>query len=148
MHPKDLCFSERLLAAATSFQQKGFCVHYNLTRFYFIQLRYLHTYFGNLKKLKLILAPQQSRFKSERLQPEHHLSPVFLLKYCLLMTLLPNFIVNFLGIFLIGSIQRVLVSLLTKLLTDSIFVNGPVFKCPFTKTVSVNNFINKLTNTL
>ena len=64
------------------------------------------------------------------------------------MTLLPNFLVNFLGIFLIGSIQRVLVSLLTKLLTDNIFVNGPVFKCPFTKTVSDNNFINKLANTL
>jgi hypothetical protein len=32
------------------------------------------------------------------------------------------------------------------LFTDSIFVNGPVFKCPFTKTVSVNNFINTLTN--
>ena len=61
------------------------------------------------------------------------------------MTLLPNFLVNFLGIFLIGSIYRVLVSLLTKLLTDNIFVNGPVFKCPLTKTVSVNNFINKLT---
>ena len=42
-----------------------------------------------------------------------------------------------------------LVSLLTKLLTDNIFVNGPVFKCPFTKiTKSVNNLIIKLTNTL
>ena len=37
---------------------------------------------------------------------------------------------------------------LSKLLADSSFVNGPVFKSPFTKTVSVNNFINKLTNTL
>ena len=64
------------------------------------------------------------------------------------MTLLPNFLVNFLGIFLVGSIQKVLVSLLTKLLTDNIFVNGPVFKCPCTKTVSVKNFVNKLTNTL
>ena len=34
------------------------------------------------------------------------------------------------------------------LLTDNIFVDGPVFKCSFTKKVSVNNFINKLTNTL
>ena len=32
------------------------------------------------------------------------LSPVLLRKYCLLMTLLPNFLVNFLGIFLIRSI--------------------------------------------
>ena len=31
-------------------------------------------------------------------------SPVFLRKYCLLMTLLPNFLVNILGIFLIGPI--------------------------------------------
>ncbi len=64
------------------------------------------------------------------------------------MTFLPNFFVNSLGIFLIGSIYRVLVSLLTKLLTDNIFVNGPVFKCTFTRAVSVNNFTNKLINTL
>ena len=64
------------------------------------------------------------------------------------MTLLTNFLVTFLGIYLIGSIQRLLASLLAKLLTENIFVNGPIFKCPFTKTVSVNNFINKLTNTL
>ena len=44
------------------------------------------------------------------------------------MTLLPNFLV-------------------TKLLTDNNFVDGLVFS-PCTKTVSVNNFINKLTNTL
>ena len=62
------------------------------------------------------------------------------------MTLLTNFLVTFLEIFLIEFVQRLLASLLTKLLTDSIFVNGPIFKCPFTKTVSVNNFINKLTN--
>ena len=62
------------------------------------------------------------------------------------MTLLTNFLVTFLGIYLLGSILRLLASLLAKLLTDNIFVNGPVFKCPFTKTVSVNNFINKLTN--
>ena len=37
---------------------------------------------------------------------------------------------------------------ISKLLADSSFVNGPVFKSPFTKTVSVNNFVNKLTNTL
>ena len=35
-----------------------------------------------------------------------------------------------------------------KILSINEFVNGPVFKFPFTKTVSVNNFINKLTNTL
>ena len=35
---------------------------------------------------------------------EQFLSPVFLRKYCLLMTLLPNFLVNFLRIFLIRSI--------------------------------------------
>ena len=34
------------------------------------------------------------------------LSPVFLQKYCLLMTLLLDFLVNFLGIFLIGSIFK------------------------------------------
>ena len=33
-----------------------------------------------------------------------HLSPVFLWKYCLLITLLPNFLVNFLVIFIYGSI--------------------------------------------
>ena len=64
------------------------------------------------------------------------------------MTLLTNFLVTFLGIFLIEFIQRLLASLLTDLSTDNIFVNGPVFKCPFTKTAYVNNFINKLTNTL
>ena len=31
---------------------------------------------------------------------ELNLSPVFLREYCLLMTLLPNFLVNFLGVFL------------------------------------------------
>ena len=40
------------------------------------------------------------------------------------------------------------VSLLTKLLTDNIFVDGPVFKCSFTKILSVNNFVSKLSNTL
>ena len=41
-----------------------------------------------------------------------------------------------------------LASLLTMLLTDINFVNGPVFKCPCTKTVFDKNFVNILTNTL
>ena len=60
------------------------------------------------------------------------------------MTLLPNFLVNFLGIFLIGSILRVLASLLIKLLTDTVFVNGYLKTGPFTKILSVNNFVNRL----
>ena len=60
------------------------------------------------------------------------------------MTLLPNF----LGIFLIRSIYRVLVSLLIKLLTDIFFVNAHLKTGPSTKILSVNNFVNKLTNTL
>ena len=66
----------------------------------------------------------------------------------LLMTLFTKYLVNFLGNFLKGSILRLLASLLTKLLKDNIFLNGPVFKCPFTKSVSINNFLNKLTTTL
>ena len=69
-----------------------------------------------------------------------NLSPVFLRKYCLLMTLLPDFLVNFLEIFL---------SLLMQLLTDTVFfLNGHLKICPFTKILSVNNFINRINNTL
>ena len=64
------------------------------------------------------------------------------------MTLLSDFLVKFLGIFLIGSIYRVLVSLLVKLLTDTVFVNGHLKTSPFTKIFSVNNFVNKLANNL
>ena len=64
------------------------------------------------------------------------------------MTLLPNFLVSFLGIFLMRSIQRVLVSLLIKLLIDTFFVNEHLKTGPSTKIFSVNNFVNKLTITL
>ena len=64
------------------------------------------------------------------------------------MTLLPNFLVNFLEIFLIRSIQRVLESLLIKLSTDTVFVNVHLKTGPFTKIMSVNNFVSKLTKTL
>ena len=37
---------------------------------------------------------------------------------------------------------------INKVIKDNIFVDGPVFKYSFTKKISVNNFINKLTNTL
>ena len=37
---------------------------------------------------------------------------------------------------------------INKVINRHHFVNGPVFKCPCTKTVSVRNFVNKLTNTL
>ena len=46
------------------------------------------------------------------------------------MTLLPDF----------------LVSLLIKLLTDTVFVNGYLKTGPFTKKLSVNNFVNRLAN--
>ena len=39
------------------------------------------------------------------------LSPVFVWKYCLLITLLPSFLVNFPVIFIEGSIQKILGSL-------------------------------------
>ena len=45
------------------------------------------------------------------------------------MTLLPNFLVNF-------------------LLTDTVFVNEYLKTGPFTKILSVNNFVNKLANNL
>ena len=44
--------------------------------------------------------------------------------------------------------NKVHLKIISKFIYKVIFVNGPVFRCPFTKTVSVNNFINKLTNTL
>ena len=39
-------------------------------------------------------------------------------------------------------------SLLIKLLTDTVFVSGHLKTGPFTKILSVNNFVSKLTNTL
>ena len=59
-----------------------------------------------------------------------------------------DFITKLLSKLLRDLSNRVHLESIIKLLTDNIFVNGPVFKCPFTKTVSVDNFINKLTNTL
>ena len=41
-----------------------------------------------------------------------------------------------------------LVSLIIKLLADTVFVNGHLKTGPFTKILSVNNFVSKLTNTL
>ena len=59
-----------------------------------------------------------------------------------------DFITKLLSKLLRDLSNRVHLESITKFTNNSIFVNGPVFKCPFTKTVSVNNFINKLTNTL
>ena len=43
---------------------------------------------------------------------------------------------------------RVLVNLLIKLLTDTFFLDGHLKIGPFTKILSVNNFVNKLANNL
>ena len=56
-----------------------------------------------------------------------------LLRYCWLITLLSNFLVNFLVIFLLGSISKVVFdkwSLVVKLMIDNIFIwkNSQNFK--------------------
>ena len=58
------------------------------------------------------------------LRSEINLSLVLLRKYSLLITLLIIFLVNLILIFLSGSIQRLLISLLIKLLTINIFISG------------------------
>ena len=44
--------------------------------------------------------------------------------------------------------NRVYLKSISKLLTDTVFVNGLLKTGPFTKILSVNNFVSKLTNTL
>ena len=43
---------------------------------------------------------------------------------------------------------KIVSKFINKVINRQYFVNGPVFKCPFTKTVSVNNFVNELANNL